>query len=288
MTICELVENINNNAGEIEQITDSAQASIALIKISGTTVYKQQEDGSLVYNQEEMDKLGSQLQALVEQGIMPIIIHGGGNLIDYYSKAAGLEVVKVGGSRYTDRQTLEGAVLPAISDINEKIVQMLIDYGLHPASTYRIFGAEQVKRKDLGYVGTIKSVNSALLTNMLYFGQVPVIACIGYNEAGQAYNINADKCAAALAEALQPGYVFMITSTGGIKDKDGRIIETATPQQLDELIAAGTITDGMQMKAEQSKKMIAAGLEKIYILDTDSIAGAASGNGARSYTIVRA
>lgn len=120
---------------------------------------------------------------------------------------------------------------------------------------------------DIGHVGEVVSVNTDLL-NMLVKGDfIPVIAPIGVGSNGESYNINADLVAGKVAEALKAEKLMLLTNIAGLMDKQGQVLTGLTTEQVNELIADGTIYGGMLPKIKCALDAVQGGVNSSHIID---------------------
>ncbi len=120
---------------------------------------------------------------------------------------------------------------------------------------------------DIGHVGEVTGVNAELL-NMLVKGDfIPVIAPIGVGADGESYNINADLVAGKVAEALKAEKLMLLTNIAGLMDKQGEVLTGLTTEQVDELIADGTIYGGMLPKIRCALEAVQGGVTSAHIID---------------------
>ena len=122
----------------------------------------------------------------------------------------------------------------------------------------------------LGFVGDVESINPTILRGLLDEEFIPVVATIGTDASGQAYNINADTVAGAIAEALGAEKLVYLTDIEGLRrivEDPASLIRQTTPDELDALMADGTIAGGMIPKVESCVQAIRAGVRRAHILD---------------------
>jgi acetylglutamate kinase len=120
---------------------------------------------------------------------------------------------------------------------------------------------------DLGRVGQVTRVNTAVLESLYLQDFIPVIAPVGVGDDGQAFNINADLVAGAIAGALSAEKLMLLTDVPGVKDKNGDLITTLPRQEVDGLIDDGTIIGGMIPKVRCCQDALRRGVGKTYIVD---------------------
>jgi acetylglutamate kinase len=123
---------------------------------------------------------------------------------------------------------------------------------------------------DLGFVGDIDSVDPTVLKSAIADNAVPVVATIGNDASGQAYNVNADTAAAAIAVALGAEKLIYLTDIEGLranKDDASSIIRRTTASEISRLMADGSIDGGMIPKMESCVEAITSGVSRCHILD---------------------
>jgi len=177
------------------------------------------------------------------------------------------------GLRVTDAETVDIARMVLVGQVNPQIVASI---NVHGALAVGISGADASlimaapKNPDLGFVGEVTSVNPAIVHRLLAQDLIPVIATIGSDATGQAYNINADTVAGAIAEALGAEKLVYLTDIEGLRrqvDDPASLIRQATADELDALMADGTIAGGMIPKVESCVNAVRHGVRRAHILD---------------------
>ena len=128
----------------------------------------------------------------------------------------------------------------------------------------------KIKKPELGYVGEITNVNVKPILDVLDKGYIPVVSTVGYDDAGNIYNINADTAAARIAGGLGAESLIAMTDIAGIlKDKDdpSTLISSIRVDELPELVSSGVIQGGMIPKAECCRSAIEWGVNRVFIID---------------------
>ena len=120
---------------------------------------------------------------------------------------------------------------------------------------------------DIGQVGEILSIDPSLIFLLHSSDFIPVIAPIGVGEAGETYNINADLVAGKMAEVLKAEKLIMLTNTPGVLDEQGNLLTGITPREIDEMIAAGTLSGGMLPKIGSAVDAARSGVRSVHIID---------------------
>ena len=217
-------------------------------------------------------------------GIRPILIHGGGPEITGFLKKVGKESSFVSGLRVTDEETVEIAEMVLDGKLNSEIVGLLNLRGVRAVGlSGKDAGLIKAKKKlatvyendmehevDIGYVGAVTEIDTALITDLLNQGYVPVIAPIGMGEHGESYNINADYVAAEIAGAMRAEKMLLLTDVEGVyqdfTDK-GSLISQLRMDEAKEYIRSGVIDGGMIPKVEACLRALEAGAHKAHIID---------------------
>ncbi len=222
-------------------------------------------------------------------GINPVIVHGGGPQIGEVLKRMGLESKFVGGLRVTDRETMEVVEMVLGGLVNKNIVMLINKYAGGHIRAVGLTGkdgglirakkldAEEYFRQmgdfrpteliDLGHVGEVDFVDVQILKHLEEDNYIPVIAPIGFDTQGNAYNINADFVAAAIAGALKAEKVIFLTDIEGLKDENGQTISSINIAKINQMIEEGTIKGGMIPKVKACINALQQGVKKAHILD---------------------
>lgn len=218
-------------------------------------------------------------------GIKPVIVHGGGPDITEYLKKCGKETQFVNGLRVTDEETVAIAEMVLVGKVNTAIVSLLSQQGVKAVGISGKDADLLIARKkmvevkepgqasktvDIGFVGEVTAVNTSYINDLLEKDYIPVIAPIGTDAVGHTYNINADYVAAEVAGALQAEKLLLLTDTKGIyKDfnNPSSFLSTVKEEEAQALIANGGISGGMIPKVESALRALAAGTNRVTILD---------------------
>lgn len=120
---------------------------------------------------------------------------------------------------------------------------------------------------DIGFVGEIESINPAVVKALQDDAFIPVISPIGFGQDGQAYNINADLVAGKMAEILKAEKLVMMTNIPGVMDKNGNLLTDLTAKEIDALFADGTISGGMLPKISSALDAAKSGVNSVHIID---------------------
>ncbi len=206
-------------------------------------------------------------------GLQPIIVHGGGPEITSTLEKLGSKPHFVDGMRVTDASDLKVVEMVLTGSINTELVTLLNREGGHAVGVSGKDGALLRARKlhsepgrDLGQVGEVTKVNSDFLEMLLKQKYIPVISPVGIGEDGQSYNINADSVAAEVAGALGVSKLIYLTDVAGILSSGELLSDLAAPD-LRRLLENGTIVGGMRAKVESILKALAAGVDRVHVID---------------------
>jgi acetylglutamate kinase len=207
-------------------------------------------------------------------GMRPVVVHGGGPQISSMMKRLGKESEFRNGLRVTDAETVDIARMVLRGEVNPKIVAAI---NVHGPLAIGVGGedgglltATPTGDGSLGFVGDVSAVNPAIIKRLLAEELIPVVATIGLDDKGQAYNINADTVAGAIAEALQAEKLVYLTDIEGLRrdvNDATSLIRQTTAAELEALMADGTLTGGMIPKVESCTRAVRGGVGRAHILD---------------------
>jgi acetylglutamate kinase len=206
-------------------------------------------------------------------GMRPLVVHGGGPQIGELMARLGKVPEFVDGLRVTDAETLDIARMVLVGKINRDIVSAI---NVHAPLAVGVSGEDaglisaQARHPQLGFVGDVAAVNPELLQRLLAEDLIPVVATIGRDPTGQAYNINADTAAGAIAEAVGATKLVYLTDVDGIRrdrDDPATRISSATSDDLQALLADGTVDGGMVPKVRSCVRAVDNGVLHAHILD---------------------
>ena len=219
------------------------------------------------------DGFAADIMLLRQIGLAPVVVHGGGPQIGDLMARLGKTSEFRDGLRVTDAETLDIARMVLVGKVNRDIVGAI---NAHGPLAVGISGEDgrvitaTARNPDLGFVGEVTDVNTDLLERLLAEGLIPVISTIGADATGQAYNINADTVAGAVAAALGAEKVVYLTDVAGllddVEDPDS-LIRHATADTLAARLASGKIVGGMIPKIEACISAVRNGVSSAHLLD---------------------
>jgi acetylglutamate kinase len=219
------------------------------------------------------DSFAADMVLLHAVGIRPVVVHGGGPQIGELLGRLGIESRFKDGLRVTDADTLDVARMVLVGKVNRDLVGAINTHGPLAVGLSGEDGGlitSVARDPELGFVGDVESVNPAILHRLLAEDLIPVVSTIGGSEEGQAYNINADTVAGALAAALQAEKVIYLTDVPGLLEDVQRpdsLIRTATVAELRRKIADGVLTGGMIPKIDAAVSAVEQGVPAAHLLD---------------------
>lgn len=206
-------------------------------------------------------------------GVKVVLVHGGGPEITEVLEKMGKQSAFVDGVRVTDEETVGVALMVLAGKINKTLVNLI---ELKGGSAIGLSGLDghmleaKIKKPELGYVGQITNVNVKPILDVIDKGYIPVVSTVGYDGAGNLYNINADTAAARIAGELGAESLIAMTDIAGIlKDKNdpSTLISSIKVSDLPGLISDGVIQGGMIPKAECCRSGIEWGVNRVFIID---------------------
>ena len=220
-------------------------------------------------------------------GVNVVIVHGGGPQINDLLDRLEIKPDYVQGMRVTDGETMNVVEMVLVGRVNKEIVGLINHNGgravglsgrdgdlvcaqkMHVSVSSGKETLENVPPEiiDLGRVGEVTKINGDVLTTLKREDFIPVIAPVGVGEDGQAYNINADLVAGAIAGALEAEKLILLTDVEGVKDKNGELIRSLRSEDLDKMIDDGTVAGGMIPKVNCCREALKQGARKTYIVD---------------------
>lgn len=215
-------------------------------------------------------------------GLNPVVVHGGGPQVDQLLKQLGRESERIDGMRVTDAATMEVVEMVLGGSVNKSIVNLINQHG---GSAIGLTGKDgqlirakkllmektqedgTTSKIDLGMVGEVDSVNTDVITMFLSSNFIPVIAPLGVDEEGNSYNINADLVAGKVAEALGAEKLILLTNIVGVLGKNKALLTGLNTQDVEDLIADGTIYGGMIPKVMCALDAVKGGVGSSVIVD---------------------
>ena len=206
-------------------------------------------------------------------GIRPVVVHGGGPQIGALMDRLGIQSEFRDGLRVTDAETLDVARMVLVGKVNRDIVSSINRHGSLAVGLSREDAGlirAAARNPELGFVGDVESVNPAIIERLLAEDLIPVVSTIGADLTGQAYNINADTVAAAVAGALEAERILYLTDVEGLLadvDDPSSRISRIDLSGLAALIDNGAIIGGMIPKVQACVDAVEAGVGSAPMVD---------------------
>jgi acetylglutamate kinase len=228
--------------------------------------------GGAAMEEESLKKEFAKDVALLKYvGINPVIVHGGGPMIGKLLKDLQIPTRFVDGLRVTDEKTLQVAEMVLSGLVNKEIVKNINDMGGRAIGLSgkdgRLLVAKQVERNDIGLVGEITSVDTAIIKDISKHGYIPVIAPIADGVDGKSYNINADTAAGSIAAALSAEKFILLTDVEGVMGQDGKLISVLKRSEIEKLIDDKVVTGGMIPKVTCCTGALKGGVREAHVVD---------------------
>ncbi len=240
--------------------------------------------GNAMINEDLKQGVMEDIVLLKFLGINPVVIHGGGPEITQMLKRVGKQSQFFQGLRITDGETMEIVQMVLVGKLNKEIVARLNLLGAKAiglsGQDANLLVAQKTKPTipadfqgdipDIGYVGEVIQINTAILEQLIHEDYIPVISSIGVGNDGVSYNINADTAAGELAAALKAEKLIMLTDVEGIfKDYEdkGSLISALAIEKAHEMINQGVIEGGMIPKVEACITALQYGVNRTHIID---------------------
>lgn len=246
---------------------------VMVVKYGGNALAGTVPDAAGAAEKEALASFAEDIVLLASVGVRAVVVHGGGPQIGELMNRLGKVPEFVDGLRVTDGETLDIVRMVLVGQVNREVVAAINVHGpLAVGVSGEDAGLITATARDprLGFVGDVARVRPELLTRLLAEDLVPVVATLGTDESGQAYNINADTVAGAIAAALGADKLVYLTDVAGIRldrHDPGTRVSRTTVEHLDALLADGTIEGGMIPKALSCTTAVRSGVAQAHILD---------------------
>jgi acetylglutamate kinase len=227
--------------------------------------------GNAMGDDAAMAEFARDMVLMRQVGINPVVIHGGGPMINAMLDKLGIESRFVRGKRVTDRATVEVVEMILSGLVNKRIVQAINDAG---GRAVGVSGKDDdlmvcvADDPELGFVGRPVEMNVQVLRDLTAAGIIPVVAPVATGVAdNETFNVNGDTAAGAVAGALEADRLLLLTDVAGVKDAEGQVLAQATSEELRRLIDEGVVKGGMIPKVETALSAIEAGVRAVVIMD---------------------
>ncbi len=227
--------------------------------------------GNAMGDDDAMAEFARDIVLMRQVGVNPVVVHGGGPMINDMLARLGIKSEFVRGKRVTDKATVEVVEMILSGLVNKRIVQAINDQG---GRAVGISGKDDdmmvcvADDPELGFVGRPVEMNVQVLRDLFTAGIIPVVAPVATGmEDNETFNVNGDTAAGAIAGALQADRLLLLTDVPGVKNAAGEVVTQLSPDQIRAMIADGTIAGGMIPKTETALAALDAGVRAVVILD---------------------
>ena len=259
----------NMNRDWIATARTLSQALPYLQRYEGATVVIK-FGGHAMVDDAAMEGFARDIVLMRQVGVNPVVVHGGGPMINDMLKRLDIKSEFVNGKRVTDAATVEVVEAVLSGSVNKRIVQAINTQGGRAVGLSgkdsNLMICDQTN-PDLGFVGTPAEMDPTILRTLADAEIIPVVAPLGAGRNGETFNVNGDTAAGAIAASLSADRLLLLTDVEGVKDNDGQVITEITPEQIAALTKNGTIAGGMIPKTETALDAINGGVRAVVILD---------------------
>jgi acetylglutamate kinase len=203
----------------------------------------------------------------------PVVVHGGGPQISDLMRRLGKEPTFVDGLRVTDAETVDIVRMALVGKVNREVVASVNQHGSYAVGlSGEDAGLITVDQRDerLGFVGDVRSIDPSILERLIREELIPVVATVGVDDTGQAYNVNADTVAGAIAEALGAEKLVYLTNIHGLYtdlDDESSLVSHIDVDGLERMVEAGQLSEGMIPKIRSCIHALRHGVVRAHILD---------------------
>jgi acetylglutamate kinase len=249
-----------------------AEALPYIREFSGKTVVIKY-GGSAMEDPDLADLFAQDVVLMRLVGMNPVVVHGGGPQISDLMRRLGKEPEFVDGLRVTDAETVDIVRMALVGKVNREVVASVNRHGSYAVGlSGEDAGLITVGQRDdkLGFVGDIRRIDPSILERLLREELIPVVATVGVDEAGQAYNVNADTVAGAIAESLRAEKLVYLTNVAGMYSDlsdETSLISRIDVDRLAALVDDGVLSEGMIPKARSCVDAVKSGVCRAHILD---------------------
>ncbi len=269
-----------NSAAAIANILTEALPYIQ--RFSGKTIVIKY-GGNAMVDEQLKNGFARDIVLMKSVGMNPVVVHGGGPQIGDLLARIGKESKFVNGMRVTDSETMDIVEMVLGGQVNKEIVNLINRNGgsavgltgkdgdlIH--AKRMVFKQTDPEMKaseiiDIGHVGVVESIDTAIVDMLVQGNFIPVIAPIGVGKDGQSYNINADLVAGKMAEVLVAEKLIMLTNAAGLLDANGDVLTGLSITDVDKLVDEGVIHSGMLPKIHAALDAVNSGVKAAHIID---------------------
>ena len=263
----------NISLEEIKKIWPSSAPDISNInkyveKYKGETIVIKY-GGNVLIDRDIFDNFIEDIGILNKLGLSIVVVHGGGPKIKRELEKSNITTKFIKGLRVTDKNIID-IVEKVLIDFNNDIVNSLNKKGSKAISintkTKNIINVSP-ENEELGFVGIPEKINNNIINELIKNNQIPVVAPLGLGKDNQAYNINGDTAAGAIAKSLKSRRLLLMTNVEGVLNKDKKLISEISSSKILDMIKDETITGGMIPKINTCLDSVNNGVRGVVIMD---------------------
>jgi len=227
--------------------------------------------GNAMGDEDAMADFARDVVLMRQVGVNPVVVHGGGPMINEMLAKLGIKSEFVRGKRVTDKATVEVVEMILSGLVNKRIVQAINDQG---GRAVGISGKDDdlmvcvADDPELGFVGKPVEMNVQVLRDLYNAGIIPVVAPVATGVAdNETFNVNGDTAAGAIAGALKADRLLLLTDVSGVKNASGEVMTQITPDEIRKMTKDGVIAGGMIPKTETALLALDQGVRAVTIMD---------------------
>jgi len=226
--------------------------------------------GNAMGDDDEMASFARDMVLLRQVGVNPVVVHGGGPMINEMLAKLGVKSEFIKGKRVTDAATVEVVEMVLSGRVNNRIIQAINAEG---GKAVGLSGKDanlmicEAADPELGFVGEPVEIDPSVINNLFEDDMIPVIAPIGMGRNGETYNVNGDTAAGAIAAALKADRLLLLTDVAGVRNADGDLVTQLSAAEIEEMTADGTISGGMMPKIGAALDAVKGGVNSCHIID---------------------
>ena len=258
---------------DFQRVQVLSEALPFIQKFSGRTIVIKY-GGSAMQNQGLKNKVIEDILFLSYIGLRPVLVHGGGPIINHWLKKVSIEAKFNQGIRITDSATMEVVEMVLVGKVNQELVALINKKKGHAVGLSgkdaRLVVASQFFKQSKNLVGKIDNINANIINLLVNSGYIPVIASVAANLDGQSYNVNADTVAGAIAAELKAEKLILLTDTLGIMrdvNDPQTLIKFLDTSMTDQLKSERVISGGMIPKVDACIYALNNGSRSAHIVD---------------------
>jgi acetylglutamate kinase len=229
----------------LNQYQNSNHVKFAVIKVGGNVIATQ------------LDELVDSLCLLSKLGLTPVVLHGAGPQIDKEMKNQKMVIKKLDGLRVSNSKTMD-AIKSAVENAHQQLIDALEHKEIKTQSLLNeVFDCEFLDVEKYGFVGKISKTSLSVINEVISHNKMPIISCLGSDNNGNIFNINADVAMRKLVWETQPAKVIFVTPTGGLLGEDNQIISAIQlANQYKQLMQENWLHSGMKLKIQEIYKLL--------------------------------